>query len=1754
MPAVEETVSAEPAEETTPEPVSPPKKAEKKKMLIVVIAIIVVAALIGTAVLLLFMPSGKDLEASMDPEEIPPVPAGDTQALSIVEVEYGGDPVDDSDLSYSWSVTPTELGSFDYEARADVNFEAGNEGGSGTIECVVTYDDEDVSVTVSADVTVLDPVLESVVIVPSSATIMPDEDRVFNATAYDSVGGVVTGAAITWSVTGMDVGDYTLSPTSGASTTFSASVEGEATLTAEATDGTNTVSSTATVNVSTVVYSRSVDYYWYDMFNVPIGEHYDWRANTTKDEWRLTDEFPYLYMWAGAPPGNIWIYSFMRMEIDGRNMTDLNMNENPEFIPYLGDARGGTAVLDWYMYYPTYDEADAKLSEGAMAWFDGWFIELMGTTTLDEQAAKAVLGVSTTEQFEDFDNWWAANGLDVKAAWEAWMINEASNDRLAIFNSYDYDLQFMLFELDAEKVGDEVVVTFDTISWGAEALMFRWFREAFMETEWWMEDMTLEATIGPERANLFLDAAIEYGIYAYETTNPAGRMCWSWEPLISDYIESTLLNPYSAFDPYADFTYENWAPGSEWYGEDMPWDYTPYCWNLTENETLVIEWPEEDVWFFAHDIDELGTGTLVNDTLEFKLPMTGVYAEPQPSDLPDVVAIDTESRQITYEGPFDFWTWSREQETYQWITDQWAEYEILPYGFPWIEFLAETGDVLDIEISGLEGPYEVGEEATFTVTIINRDTNETHTGYQGTVTFSSSDDAAVLPDNYTFVPGDAGTHDFTVVFNTVDPVLHEATHLLTVYDVDDTSISDTASDILVVEPEMIDRFVVEFSGDDVIALESTSVTVTAYNQWDGVFEGYEGTVNFTSDDAGAVLPDNYTFTAGLMGTRDFNVTFSTPGPHDVNVTDVAHPEASGEAMVTVQAAAMADHLVLTGVRDPAPLDDQPETMKVTVYDQYDREYRAYDGEVGFESNNSDMNLPAPTTFTLGQSNLTVSVEFLAEGSFMLYCNDTSEPTINGTLAVEVVSTVFLDHFEVTGIEDMWEGNSSDVTVRAIDNYDGTFEDYDGTIVFSSDAVSGATLPPDYTFVPGDLGEHTFPSGVSFDEPGTYSVMVEDSLDDTKNGSQDNIVIDDLVADSLTMSDVPASVMQGDSFSVTVTAYHQHGEVFTEYDGTVTFTSSDVGASLPSDYTFLPGDMGARTFTDELTLATVGPQTVTVTDTGDGTLTDTATIDVTPAASAWVQYKVYDMFEEPVHRHWGLRWDTYGTDAFLTNDTGNATMLYFPEGVPSGDPADYDQTLIYAPYRWNVTGELLPNANVHDPEFMPVLGSTVTGAEASVLIRFQYMTEEWWDGYWVTEWSWHPDWVSRLSKQGIPDTEPGGVDEGYVIGTYYNVSMNRAAAEEWIGLPQSEGDVEAWWGANRAGYETDWTNWIDDEGNNRLNIWAGYEDLYYVNGVIIELYEAGPDEVYMEIAHFNWGYEVLMCRWLNETGISTHQPWYEDFEMVIDYHEDTIDIEMDAACQYSMHCNKANESALPTGAPCAWVWEPLKIDYAPSSEYSGPTPPPSEYDPYEALTYQGWNCGSCRYGATDPAYYDEYETAPNNFSLPDYGTLIFELPHRDDVLGYYGEAVTPDAPINAWMWMDEIGGDIDEYIALQHRGSVELGWHNLGAADYFYDYVGKVLTINGSFDWYDWRDEGEGTMWHGAPWIEFNVVESTMAAAASGLPSVPLEEPVPSGSSSPATSGATTASAEMLSLLSVACAVLITTFVMATGVVRRPELR
>ncbi|MFO0953221.1 MAG: hypothetical protein U0835_19110 [Isosphaeraceae bacterium] len=66
---------------------------------------------------------------------------------------------------------------------------------------------------------------------------------------------------------------------------------------------------------------------------------------------------------------------------------------------------------------------------------------------------------------------------------------------------------------------------------------------------------------------------------------------------------------------------------------------------------------------------------------------------------------------------------------------------------------------------------------------------------------------------------------------------------------------------------------------------------------------------------------------------------------------------------------------------------------------------------------------------------------------------------------------------------------------------------------------------------------------------------------------------------------PATLAAGSTYSVTVSALDAVEAVGTGYTGTIHFSSSDVQAGLPADYTFTADDAGVHTF--NVTLRTAG---------------------------------------------------------------------------------------------------------------------------------------------------------------------------------------------------------------------------------------------------------------------------------------------------------------------------------------------------------------------------------------------------------------------------------------------------------------------------------------------------------------------------------------------------------------------------------------
>jgi hypothetical protein len=417
-------------------------------------------------------------------------------------------------------------------------------------------------------------------------------------------------------------------------------------------------------------------------------------------------------------------------------------------------------------------------------------------------------------------------------------------------------------------------------------------------------------------------------------------------------------------------------------------------------------------------------------------------------------------------------------------------------------------------VSGLPASPTAGTPSTFTVTARDA-SNSVVTGYAGTVHFTSTDGAATLPVDYTFQPGDAGSHTFTAgaTLQTAGSQTLTAT--------DTSSASVTGSQTVTVGAAAATHLVVSGLPGTPSAGVAGSVTVSAKDAYGNVADGYRGTVHFTSTDTspGVQLPPNYSFVAGDAGAHTFTsaVSLTTAGPQTVTATDTLSSPITGSQPVIVQPGG-ATHLV---VLLPGSLTaGVSASVTVSAQDPFGNAATGYRGSVHFTSTDASPSvmLPSNYTFTAGDAGVhtfTNGVTLATAGLQTLTATDTATAAISGSQSVSV-QPASATHLVVALPASLSAGVPASVTVSAKDAYGNTAAGYRGTIHFSSsDTGPSVALPVDYTFVAGDAGAHTFTNGVTLTTAGSQSVTATDTASagisgsdtaDVTAGSLSNLVV------------------------------------------------------------------------------------------------------------------------------------------------------------------------------------------------------------------------------------------------------------------------------------------------------------------------------------------------------------------------------------------------------------------------------------------------------------------------------------------------------------------------------------------------------------------------------------------------------------------------------------------------------------------------
>ena len=207
------------------------------------------------------------------------------------------------------------------------------------------------------------------------------------------------------------------------------------------------------------------------------------------------------------------------------------------------------------------------------------------------------------------------------------------------------------------------------------------------------------------------------------------------------------------------------------------------------------------------------------------------------------------------------------------------------------------------------------------------------------------------------------------------------------------------------------------------------------------------------------------------------------------------------------------------------------------------------------------------------------------------------------------------------------GSVGTVTVTAEDRYDNIANSgqnqYLGLVDLTATDIQTTGLPTSYRFTVADAGSHTF-ADVVLATAGSQTITATDSADSGTTGTSLTVdVVAAAVSDFLVSTSFANADVAGSEGTVTVTAQDDYGNTVgsgpNQYLGTVDLSGTDdQAAGLPATHTFIAGDAGAYTFTGVM-LKSAGTQTVTATDSVDGTIT--GDIDINVVASAVLDLKV-----------------------------------------------------------------------------------------------------------------------------------------------------------------------------------------------------------------------------------------------------------------------------------------------------------------------------------------------------------------------------------------------------------------------------------------------------------------------------------------------------------------------------------------------------
>ncbi len=474
----------------------------------------------------------------------------------------------------------------------------------------------------------------------------------------------------------------------------------------------------------------------------------------------------------------------------------------------------------------------------------------------------------------------------------------------------------------------------------------------------------------------------------------------------------------------------------------------------------------------------------------------------------------------------------------------------------------------------VSAPAKVTATTAFTFTVAAEDPFDNAVpSYAGTVHFTSSDSAAILPVNATLTDG---TGSFSATLETT------GYQTLTATDSVSSAITGTSGQIEVAG--LATHFAVSVPAN-ATAGTAFSFTVTALDGLNDTASNYTGVVHFTSGDPLANLPADVSLTNGV---GSFTATLKTAGNETLTATSTVKPSVSGAANIDVSPLA-ATHFSVNV--PPSATAGTPFTATVIAQDKYNNTATGFDDVVHLTSSDTHSVLPADTVLNNGVGSFSITLE--TAGNQTLTATDTVNSLINGTSGNVNVQAVTATHYLVSAPSNVTAGTAFTFTVTALDAFNNLVSGYNGIVQFTS-SDSQSVLPGG---APLTNGVGTF--SATLKTAGSQTLTATDAARSSIIGTADNISVSAAAVAHFAFSPVTGAIT-GTAFNFTLTAEDSFNNTVSGYTGTVHFTSSDTKAILPANATLTNG---VGTFS--VALKTVGPQTLTAADTAIAATTSTS---------------------------------------------------------------------------------------------------------------------------------------------------------------------------------------------------------------------------------------------------------------------------------------------------------------------------------------------------------------------------------------------------------------------------------------------------------------------------------------------------------------------------------------------------------------------